>query len=316
MKMAGGTSGGGKVDFDYSGVAKNQNGWWRIENGKVNFNFVGFAENENGWWYLTGGKVQFGTNSVIYGTVNGEKAWWYVRNGQVILTYNGAGTNSNGTWLIENGKVNFDYTGEKTIDGKNYSFANGKGINEWVTKADGAKYYYKNGLLQKNTIVGNYYVDDTGKQVTDSVVMKAVAFVNAHSSASQSPDQRLKSCYNYLFKEGYKYQRIIGVPQKKDIPGRADYYLTNKKGNCYCYAATLAYVAKVLGYESRVTFGQVSESNGDMTDHGWCLVKNNGVWCISDYFAYMATDTSYPRVHTANYGTYTLKITNGAVNWE
>ena len=307
----------GKVDFNYTGIARNENGWWRIEGGKVNFNYVGFAENSNGWWYLSGGKVQFGTNSVIYGKVKEESAWWCVRNGQVSLSYTGVGTNSNGTWFIENSKVNFDFTGEKVINGETYSFVNGKGVTGWVTKSDGSKYYCQNGRIAKNTIVGDYYVGDTGKLVTDSVVMKAVAFVNAHSSASQSPAQRLRSCYDYLFGKGYKYERIRGVPQKNDLPGRADYYLTNKKGNCYCYAVTLAYAAKVLGYESRVTFGQVSDSSGSyMSDHGWCSVKVDGTWYISDYFAYMKTDSAYPRAHTERDGVYTLKITNGTVNWQ
>ena len=69
---------GGKVDFSYTGVAKNANGWWRIENGKVNFNFNGMAQNSNGWWYIRGGKVDFSYNGYanIYGVrckvVNGK----------------------------------------------------------------------------------------------------------------------------------------------------------------------------------------------------------------------------------------------------
>ena len=307
----------GKVDFTYTGVAQNSNGWWRIEDGKVNFSFNGFAQNQNGWWYLKNGKVQFDTNSVIKGAVNGESGWWYVDGGRVELDYNGIGINGNGVWLIENGKVDFSFTGQKTFNGVTYNFTNGRTYDYqdgWQT-INGEKYYFKNGVIQKNTIVGKYYVDDSGRQITDSVVMKAVAFVNAHSSSSQTPMQRFKSCYKYLYGDGYHYERIMGVPGKQDVADRANYYFTNKKGNCYCFAAATAYVSKVLGFESRVTFGQITSVHGGMTNHSWAALKSNGTWYISDYYAYMANDDSYPRYHTAAHGVYTLEISGGKVKW-
>ena len=235
----------------------------------------------------------------------------------MLLTYDGIGYNKNGVWLIENGKVNFNFTGERTFGGVTYSFDGGRtyDVNGWISKGDGFRYYYKNGVLQKDIIIGNYYVDDSGKRITDPVVMKAVAFVNAHSTASQTPLQRFRSCYKYLYGDGYHYERIMGVPGKKDVAGRANYYFTNRKGNCYCFAAATAYVSKVLGFESRVTFGKIASVHGGMTNHGWAALESNGTWYISDYYAYMATDASYPRRHTASHGVYTLEITDGRVKW-
>ena len=307
---------GGEVTFTDT-VAKNKNGWWRIENGMVDFSFRGFVKNQNGWWYLEKGKVGFEKSDVLKGTVNGQSGWWYVRKGEVLLTYDGIGYNKNGVWLIENGKVNFNFTGERTFGGVTYSFDGGRtyDVNGWISKGDGFRYYYKNGVLQKDIIIGNYYVDDSGKRITDPVVMKAVAFVNAHSTASQTPLQRFRSCYKYLYGDGYHYERIMGVPGKKDVAGRANYYFTNRKGNCYCFAAATAYVSKVLGFESRVTFGKIASVHGGMTNHGWAALESNGTWYISDYYAYMATDASYPRRHTASHGVYTLEITDGRVKW-
>ena len=80
MKTAGGKSKGGKVNFDYTGIAENENGWWRIENGKVNFDFTGVASNENGEFYIENGKVDFSKNGsyvysgVRYNIING---WAY-----------------------------------------------------------------------------------------------------------------------------------------------------------------------------------------------------------------------------------------------
>ena len=69
----------GKVDFTANTVAKNENGWWKIEDGKVSFNFSGAAENENGIWYLRGGKVDFSYN----GTTVWNGVECKVVNGQV-----------------------------------------------------------------------------------------------------------------------------------------------------------------------------------------------------------------------------------------
>ena len=67
----------GKVDFGYTGVASNRNGWWRIE--KVNFDFDGIAENTNGKWYIRGGKVDFDFS----GNVLWENKKYIVKNGFV-----------------------------------------------------------------------------------------------------------------------------------------------------------------------------------------------------------------------------------------
>ena len=62
-------------------ISKNSNGWWYIDrNGKVDFNFTGIASNQNGSWYLKNGKVQFGySGKVIY-----QKKQYTIRNGKVL----------------------------------------------------------------------------------------------------------------------------------------------------------------------------------------------------------------------------------------
>ena len=106
----------GKVNFNYTGVAKNEYGWWMCQNGKVNFGYNGFGSNEYGWWYLQNGQVKFDKNDVIKGTANneagkaGEEGWWLVRGSKVAKETTIA-KNSNGWWRIEDGKVNFNYTG-------------------------------------------------------------------------------------------------------------------------------------------------------------------------------------------------------------
>ena len=95
---------GGQVIFEDT-VAKNSNGWWRIEAGKVNFDFDGFAENKNGWWYLQDGKVQFGVTGIIEGVVDEVEGKWYVSGGAVQVTYSGNVTVNGKDYVVEAGMV-------------------------------------------------------------------------------------------------------------------------------------------------------------------------------------------------------------------
>ena len=58
--------------------------------------------------------------------------------------------------------------------------------------------------------------------------------------------------------------------------------LTTGKGNCYRYAAAYAYLAKGLGFESRVVTGQISARRGGVTPHAWTEVKIGDKWYIFD----------------------------------
>ena len=97
----------GRVQGDT--VAKNENGWWRIdENGKVDFDYNGTARNSNGCWVIRDGKVDFSIDDIIKTTVDGASGWWYVRGGEVDFGYTGVAKNKNGWWRVVNGKVDFD----------------------------------------------------------------------------------------------------------------------------------------------------------------------------------------------------------------
>ncbi|MEE1034526.1 MAG: polysaccharide deacetylase family protein [Agathobacter sp.] len=97
----------GKVNFDYTGLARNENGWFYVSGGKVNFNYTGLAKNENGWFYVSGGKVNFN----YAGLAKNQYGWFYVSGGKVNFDYTGLARNENGWFYVSGGKVNFDYTG-------------------------------------------------------------------------------------------------------------------------------------------------------------------------------------------------------------
>lgn len=193
---------------------------------------------------------------------------------------------------------------------------------------DTKTYYSKKGKLLTNTIAGNkkqgyFYVDTTGVKVTKKEIKQAVKFVRAHTKTSWSKSKKLKVCYNYLWKN-YNYQRFYDKPKASKMPSYAKYMFLNKRGNCYRYAASLAYIAKVIGYEVRVTSGAIPSLRGGKSPHGWTEIKIDGKWYYFDanmqknfptVDSYKKTSKTYPYKHEI-YDRYKMTVKNGKVTWK
>lgn len=221
------------------------------------------------------------------------------------------------------------YTGWKTVDNYKYYYVNGKKTTGWK-KISGKYYYFSSaGRLQTNKIVGSkkkgyYYVDKTGVRVTTSQIKYAVAFVVKNSKSTQTRQQRLKSCFKALCK--YPYSRMYdGAPTAKTAASYATYMFKNKTGNCYRYAAAMVYIARVLGYDSRLAVGGVtSSSTRSLSAHGWCEVKIGSTWKMIDcsmqraYTSknlFLVKRSSYPfRLRCDK--VYTMTVSNGKVKWK
>ena len=198
----------------------------------------------------------------------------------------------------------------------------------------GSKVYYfdSKGVMAKNRIVGNdktgyFYVDETGCKSTSTEIQMAVDFVRQHTDDSMTNEEKLYACFVYLSRN-YPYLRDYVVPTDAS---RFTYYcidmLTNNHGNCYRCAATFATVATVLGYEARVTCGQVTNLQGDgFTIHGWTELwrpeDNEWVvydvsmqrnWPARDYYHVLMKD--YYPTHRIIGPRARLTVKNGKANW-
>ncbi|MBR1866175.1 MAG: transglutaminase domain-containing protein [Lachnospiraceae bacterium] len=187
-------------------------------------------------------------------------------------------------------------------------------------------YYLQDGEVITNKIVGNkkqgyYYVDTSGVRVIDQNIKLAVKFVRSHTKSSDSKSQKLEKCYYYLSKK-YKYKRYYTnlYPKAKDMKSMAHDMFSKKKGNCHRYAACFAYIARVLGYDTKVVVGDISSSRGGMTPHGWTELKNGGTWYVCDPDMEMNGFASYMKTTTPCRTTVTRKCTmvvkNGKVIWK
>ena len=218
-------------------------------------------------------------NKFIYNVKKDGTAEKYIKNAKTKGTYTLVLDDKCYTVNNQTGAASL-YTGFKTVDKVKYYFDKGVKASGWktISKKD---YYFKKGVAQENTIIGNNYVDSAGVKSTDPVIVLAVAFVNKHSKSSDSNDVRLKACFKYMSSHIH-YKRVYGVPKAKDMAARAKTTFKSLSSNCYGFAASFAYIARVLGYDSGVMVGQVVSANGSWANHGWTLVKVDGKWLICD----------------------------------
>lgn len=147
---------------------------------------------------------------------------------------------------------------------------------------------YQNNKPVTNKIVGSkakgyYYVDKTGRKVNTREIRQAVDFVMRNSKAGDSRAKRLKACYRAL--QTYPYFGMTNrAPKAKNLSSYARYMFSRHRGDCYYYASTMAYIARVLGYDSRVAVGGVTARGpaAPLSLHGWCEVKYGKSWRMLD----------------------------------
>lgn len=222
------------------------------------------------------------------------------------------------------------YTGWYTKNRQRYYAENGKRIKGW--KKIGRQYYYfeSDYALARNKIVGSrsrgyYYVDRAGVRVTSTEVKLAVDFVMKNSNPGSRQRARLRQCFDALRKYPYlnKGDTPPGVSQ---LPSYARFMFTRHCGDCYYYGVTMAYIARVLGYDSRVAVGAVTAwgPTHPLSPHGWCEVRVDSGWKMIDCSMqnghldanlFFVARNKYPyRLRCDK--TYALEIDGGKVNWK
>lgn len=111
-------------DNTYTGLAKNQYGWYYVKNGKYISSYTGVSNNQYGWFYVKNGKVDTSYTGLVKRPEDNK--WYYVNKGKVDWTYNGLGKSPYGWYKVTNGIVDFTYTGIAKNQYGWYHVKNGK----------------------------------------------------------------------------------------------------------------------------------------------------------------------------------------------
>ena len=221
------------------------------------------------------------------------------------------------------------YTGWKRKADRTWYFKDGKQVRGWQ-KINGKWYYFTYDGKKTNCIAGNasggwHYVNAQGVRITDPQIRMAVEFVRSCSNDGQSGKVRLRKCFQKMCT--YLYSRYPSdTPGPSAFASYAANTFTVKLANCWRYSCAMAYIARVLGFDSRVCLGGVTAHGPThpLSAHGICEVKLDGTWKVMDVSMQRAhRNVNLFLVPRGNYPyrlqintTHPLKIKGTAVYWE
>ncbi len=179
----------GQLDWSYTGVAPNENGWWYIRNGALDWGYTGLASNEHGWWYITNGALDWNYTGVVsYGD-----GWWYVKNGQLDWSYTGVAPNENGWWYIKNGQLDWSYTGVAPNENGWWYIRNG--ALDWgytgLASNENGWWYIRNGQLDWGYTGEVYHNGEKYRVVNGAVVFGDAAFRLNSCAASKNSNNHM-----------------------------------------------------------------------------------------------------------------------------
>lgn len=109
------------------------------------------------------------------------------------------------------------------------------------------------------------------------------AIVREVTEPSMNREEKLRACYEYVFEHtGYQSNNrhvARGAAASSWTEESMLRLIERGKGNCYCYAAEMYYLAKRVGYyNARAISGGVMLDN----DHGWLEIEVNGEPTVTD----------------------------------
>ncbi|MBR4205949.1 MAG: S-layer homology domain-containing protein [Clostridia bacterium] len=140
----------------------------------------------------------------------------------------------------------------------------------------------ENGSLITDRAVGHLWFGSDGRYTTgDSAVDGYVKDIIARITTSEmTQEQKLYTCFVHV-RDGYEYRRLNFYDQgaKGWEVAEGKTMFETGKGNCYCYAAAFALLARQLGYDADAISGLVGV---DYQQHGWVEIVFDGETYIFD----------------------------------
>ena len=214
------------------------------------------------------------------------------------------------------------YVGWNKIGKKKYYFQKQGTIRTGLQKIGGGLYYQtkEKGICTSAYVtVGKkrYHADATGKCKIDRLWNLLQQAYAKNVKSDMSKEQKLRAMYMYLAtkhenNKNFVYERRYDDNQYIGKSGwtadYAYYMLSKKKGNCYRFACTFAYFAKMLGYDSYVRVGEITSRSGGMTPHGWVEIKQGGQTYVYDPEMQFAGGYD---LYQKTYSTYPMKLNKG-----
>ena len=162
----------------------------------------------------------------------------------------------------------------------------GSGANGWVNISKRGYCYCVNGKIQKKSCIDDYYLKSNGAMTTASKKLYKLvkSTVAQHTTAAMTPEQKLRSCYDYLCSSTFTY--VTKRPFSYSPGWRLTYgyeMLTTHSGVCYNFSAALAYMARYIGYtDVKAIAGELLYLDGHWDLHSWTKIMIGGTYYVFD----------------------------------
>lgn len=206
------------------------------------------------------------------------------------------------TWSEVNGQDDLVwYEGVRSSDGIWYVNVDGTSHGSTGTYITHA-YIQMNG--QNSFVGGVSYTLNFATQ--PRAARDASAVIGSITNGSMDSGTKLLTCYNWVV-NNISYQTLPIPLQPEAGYSQEDWYaiygLEQRSGNCYCYAAAFAAMARQLGYSATMVYGSVPLYSGGWGPHAWVEIYMNGATYICDpesqyenpgYGFYMTTYATAP----------------------
>lgn len=148
----------------------------------------------------------------------------------------------------------------------------------------GTELYFitNNGYVLKNSSIDGFRFDENGRYTSgmpelDELVQGVLSEI---IDSSMEPLEMLKKAYCYTVDSFSYIKGYIYSPKDTSWANEEAYtMLTNKRGNCYCFAATFYQLARALGFDAQVYSGNIGS---DRSPHGWVEIDIDGETYIFD----------------------------------
>ncbi len=281
-----------------------QTGFVSIGGSIYYINDNGFFVEHSGWITIDGGRYMLSRGVVRTGIVDADGEKYY-------FDENFNGRMMRGLIKHEDQLYYADFDGKlaggpRSIDGKYYYFGdNGCAITGWKIVGsknyyfgsdfcavtgwfqNGGYYYYggSDGAILTDCTVDGYKLDSNGRrQAATGLEGRVLSVIASCTNDSMSDLKKLEACYKWVI-NNCSYKRDYADPTKLASGWTSKYaleMLSGRKGNCYRYAAAVAYLAEGLGYDAKVVTGKIVAYGGGMTAHGWAEVVIDGSTYIFD----------------------------------
>jgi hypothetical protein len=151
-----------------------------------------------------------------------------------------------------------------------------RGNGKWNVVVDSANHKDIGEYLTHVYVVSNGTMSNVGA-VSYSLTSAAEERLQRDVTAVYNQVGRdLYACYNWVVNT-MTYQTINGHITPPAGYTREQWYavmgLETHRGNCYCYAAAFAQLARYLGYNAEYVEGKVPRRGGGYTGHGWVVIN-------------------------------------------